>query len=182
LFLWFIGCEEDSTKAPRMQHLKIRHKRCIEVQYSRTKEAQRNNEEIHEVDSHPALWWRTRQWTVPVRCAPDCPVGHQIVCAEGPITRRPWAVAPDCPVSTGQSGNGRSNDRLTWLGHRTVRCACRQKYQLSVQRLELRGEGYKYPQPAIWRCGSPNNIPRHIVDISKCSNTQVLNRITWWLA
>jgi hypothetical protein len=34
------------------------------------------------------------------------------------------------------------------------------------------------PQPVILRCGSPSNIPRHIVDISKCSNTQVLNRIT----
>jgi hypothetical protein len=41
------------------------------------------------------------------------------------------AVAPDCSVCTGQSGNGRIqrsttadlNGRLTWLGHRTVRCA-----------------------------------------------------------
>jgi hypothetical protein len=40
------------------------------------------------------------------------------------------------------------------------------------------GGGYKYPQPAIWRCGSPSNIPRHNIDISKCSNTQVLNRVT----
>ena len=39
-----------------------------------------------------------------------------------------------------------------------------------------------FTQPAIWMCGSPRNIPRHIVDISKCSNTQVLNRITRWLA
>jgi hypothetical protein len=36
-----------------------------------------------------------------------------------------------------------------------------------------------FTQPVIWRCGSPSNIPRHIIDISKCSNTQVLNRITW---
>jgi hypothetical protein len=35
------------------------------------------------------------------------------------------------------------------------------------------------PQPAISMCGSPRDIPRHIVDIPKCSYTQVLNRITW---
>jgi hypothetical protein len=34
------------------------------------------------------------------------------------------------------------------------------------------------PQPAISKCGSPSNIPRHIVHIFKSSNTQVLNRIT----
>jgi hypothetical protein len=38
--------------------------------------------------------------------------------------------------------------------------------------------GYKYPQPTTSRCGSPSNIPRHIVDIPKCSNSQVFNRIT----
>jgi hypothetical protein len=36
-----------------MQHLKRRDKICIEVQDSRTKEAQGNNEEIHEVGSQP---------------------------------------------------------------------------------------------------------------------------------
>jgi hypothetical protein len=35
---------------------------------SRTNEAQGNNEEIHEVGSQPAPWWRIGQWTVP------CPV------------------------------------------------------------------------------------------------------------
>jgi hypothetical protein len=48
---------------------------------------------------------------------------------------RSWAVAPDCPVSTGQSGNAwiqRStaadlNGRLTWPGNQTVRYARRQK-------------------------------------------------------
>jgi hypothetical protein len=37
-----------------MQNLKRRHKKSIEVQNSRTKEAQVNNEEIHEVVSQPA--------------------------------------------------------------------------------------------------------------------------------
>jgi hypothetical protein len=50
-----------------MQHLKRRPKRCVEVQDSRPKEAQENSEEIQEVGSQPALWWRTRH----VRCAPD---------------------------------------------------------------------------------------------------------------
>jgi hypothetical protein len=44
-----------------MQHLKRRHKRSIEVQDSRTKETQGNNEEIHEVDSQPAHRWHTGQ-------------------------------------------------------------------------------------------------------------------------
>jgi hypothetical protein len=35
-----------------------------------------------------------------------------------------------------------------------------------------------YTQPAIWRCGSRSNIPRKVIHISKCSNIQVLNRIT----
>jgi hypothetical protein len=47
-----------------MQHLKRRYKKSLEVQDSRTKEAQGNNEEIHEVGSQPAHWWRTGQWTV----------------------------------------------------------------------------------------------------------------------
>jgi hypothetical protein len=34
-----------------MQHLKRRHKKSLEVQDSRTKEAQRISEEIHEEDS-----------------------------------------------------------------------------------------------------------------------------------
>jgi hypothetical protein len=42
-----------------MQHLKRRHKRSIEIQYSRIKETQGNNEEIHEVGSQPVHWWRT---------------------------------------------------------------------------------------------------------------------------
>jgi hypothetical protein len=62
--------------------------------------------------------------------------------------------------------------------HRTVRCARRQKDVVSVQRLQLWGEAINTPQPGISRCGSPSNIPRYIIDISKCSNTQALNRIT----
>jgi hypothetical protein len=44
-----------------MQHLKRRPKICIEVQDSRLKEAKENSEEIQEVGSQPALWWRTGQ-------------------------------------------------------------------------------------------------------------------------
>jgi hypothetical protein len=39
-----------------MQHLKRRHKKSIEVQDSKTKEAQGISEEIHEVASQPAPW------------------------------------------------------------------------------------------------------------------------------
>ena len=54
-------CEEDWTKTLRMQHLKKRDKKSLEVQGLRTKEAQGNNEVIHEVGSQPAPWWRTGQ-------------------------------------------------------------------------------------------------------------------------
>jgi hypothetical protein len=53
--------QEDWTEALRMQHLKRRHKRSVEVQDSRTKEAQENSEEIHVEGRQPALWWRTGQ-------------------------------------------------------------------------------------------------------------------------
>jgi hypothetical protein len=49
------------TKALRMQHLKRRRKKSLEVHVSRTKEAQRISEEIHEVGSQPAPWWCTGQ-------------------------------------------------------------------------------------------------------------------------
>jgi hypothetical protein len=51
-----------------MKHLKRRPKRCVDVQDSRPKEAQRNSEEIQEDDSQLALWWNTGH----VRCASDC--------------------------------------------------------------------------------------------------------------
>jgi hypothetical protein len=93
-------------------------KRSVEVQNSRTKEAQGIIEEIHEEGSQPEHWWCTGQWTVLVRCAPDCLVGHWVVCVERPTTGGSQAVAPDCP------GNGRiqrstatdPNSRLTWQG------------------------------------------------------------------
>jgi hypothetical protein len=87
-----------------MRHLKRRHKRSLEVQYSRTKEAQRISEEIHEVGSQPAPWWRTGQCTVHVRCAPDCPMGHPDSLRREAHNGRSRAVALDCPVCTGQSG------------------------------------------------------------------------------
>jgi hypothetical protein len=43
-----------------MQHLKRRHEKSLEVEDSRTKEGQRISEEIHEVGSQLAPWWRTK--------------------------------------------------------------------------------------------------------------------------
>jgi hypothetical protein len=99
-------------------------------------------------------------------------------------------------VCTGQSGNSQIQRStvadpkgwLTWPGHQTVNSACPvctglsgapvdRKLLLSVNGYNC-GGGYKYSQPGIYRCGGTSNIPRHIVDVSKCSNTQVLNRIT----
>jgi hypothetical protein len=80
-----------------MQHLKRRHKRSVEVQDSRSKEAQGNSEEIQEEDSQPAVWWCTRQWTVHDRCASNC------LSREARNQGLSGAVAPDCLVCTGQS-------------------------------------------------------------------------------
>jgi hypothetical protein len=120
----------------------------------------------------------------PVWCAPDCPVGHRAVCAEWPTDWRPRAATPDCPVCTGQFGNGRiqqstvanPNGRLTWPRHRTVNNACPVCTGLSGapvdRKLLLLSNGYNCgglkipPQPAISRCGSLSNIPRHSIDIS----------------
>jgi hypothetical protein len=94
-------------------------------------------------------------------------------------------------------GNGRiqrstatgANDRLTWrapdiycavsggapdcpVHPKTESCCFLSNGYICV------GAYIYFTQPTIWKCGSPSNIPRHIVHISKSSNTQVLNRIT----
>jgi hypothetical protein len=58
-------------------------------------------------------------------------------------------AAPDCPVpleDKGSYGRLRQNPNgwMTWLAHRTVRCAHRQQPPPTVV---LVVEGYKYPQP-----------------------------------
>jgi hypothetical protein len=123
-----------------------------------------------------------------------CPVGHRAVCAERPATRRSRAVAPDNLATVGSNGRLLQTPTIDWRGQSTeqwtvhVRCALDCLVRPSTETTTfcptsiIEGEGYKYPLTDIWRCGSPSNIPRHIVDISKCSNTQVLNRITRWLA
>jgi hypothetical protein len=75
-----------------MQHLKRRNKRNIEVQDSRTKEAQGNNEEIHELDSQLAHWWRT-----------ELSGGTQCSLRREAHNGRSRAIAPDCPMCTKQS-------------------------------------------------------------------------------
>jgi hypothetical protein len=61
----------------------------------------------------------------------------------------------------------------TQLADRTVRCATPTTIFFSMT--SWVGAYIYFTQPTIWRCGSPSNIPRHIVDILKCSYTQVLN-------
>jgi hypothetical protein len=118
-------------------------KRCIEVQDSRIKEARRNQRRNPRRGLSASAWWRTGQWTIHVHCAPDCPVGQPDSLHRGAADRRPQAVAPDCPVCTGQSVTVGSNGLLLqtptigWHGvhrtlhsaypvvHRTVRCARR---------------------------------------------------------
>jgi hypothetical protein len=76
----------------RMQHLKRRHKNSLEVQDSRTKEAQRISEEIHEEGSQPAHRWCT-----------GLSGGTSDSLRREAHNGCSWAVAPDCPVYTEQS-------------------------------------------------------------------------------
>jgi hypothetical protein len=129
-----------------MQHLKKRHKGSIKVQDSRTKEAQKNQRRNPRKGQSASAWWRTGQWTITVRCAPDCPVGQPDSLRRGSRRQVPSGY------NTGLSGVHRtvwvtigSNSRLLqattvgWRGrhqimnstmsgaHQTVRSARRQK-------------------------------------------------------
>jgi hypothetical protein len=83
--------------------------------------------------------------------------------------------------------NGRLQCQTNGYAHRTVNSAlsgappdcsvCHREHDFSPTTSFVLG-AINTPQPSIPMCGSPSNIPRHIVDIPKCSYTQVLNRIT----
>jgi hypothetical protein len=120
--------------ALRMQHLKRKHKRSVEVQDSNTKEAQGNNEEIHEVGSQLA------------HGAPDSEQYlygvHGLSGGTPDSLRREAHNQALSSYSTGLSGVHRTvfvtvdcyrpqrltaidpNGRLTWPGHQTVNSRC----------------------------------------------------------
>jgi hypothetical protein len=125
---------------------------------------------------------------------PDCPV-HQGTAAQRLVpggTRREDHRTVRCEDQTVRCGKSAAptvtySDRATArrtghakvrcpVHHRTVRCAA-ESSSFSPTVLFVLGT-INTPQPAISRCGSPRDIPRHILDIPKCSYTQVLNRIT----
>ena len=84
--------------------LKRRHKMSLEVQDSRTKEAQRNNEEMNEVGSQPAHWWCTGQWTVTCLVCTRLSSGTPDSLHREAHNRRSHAIALDYQVCTGQYG------------------------------------------------------------------------------
>jgi hypothetical protein len=91
-----------------------------------------------------------------VRCGK--PAAPTVTCSGRATARRTGQAIVPCPVH-----------------HRTVWCAA-ESSSFSPTALFVLG-AINTPQPAISKYGSPSNIPRHIVDIPKCSYTQVLNRI-----
>jgi hypothetical protein len=110
-----------------MQNLKRRHKKSLEVQDSRIKEAQRISEEIHEVGSQPAPGGAPDSEQYPVRCAPDCPMGHLDSLHRGTHRQAPSGC------STGRIVGQRSDPTINccrpqraadMAGHRTVNSAC----------------------------------------------------------
>jgi hypothetical protein len=106
-------------------------KRSREVQDSRTKEVQKNRRRNPRKGQSVSAWWRTGHWKVVVWCAPDCPEGQPNSLRREAHNGRSRAMAPDCPLCTEQSSNGRIqwstiadlNGRLTWIDHRTVWCS-----------------------------------------------------------
>jgi hypothetical protein len=76
-----------------------------------------------------------------------------------PTARRTGQGAPDCPM----------HHRIVWYAAESSNFSLTTSFVLG---------DINTPQPAIPKCGSSRDIPRHIVDIPKCSYTQVLNRIT----
>jgi hypothetical protein len=76
-------------------------KRCIGVQYSRTKEARRNQRRNPRSGLSASAWWCTGHWC-PV-CTGLSGVAPDSLRREA-ADRRSLAVAPDCPVCTGLSG------------------------------------------------------------------------------
>jgi hypothetical protein len=110
----------------------------------------------------------------PERRPPDCPVAHRTVRCGKPVVPT---------VTCSNRGSDRATARRTGQAtmrcpmlHRTVRCAAESSSFSPTATIVL--GAINTPQPAILKCGSSSNIPRHIVDIPKCSYTQVLNRIT----
>jgi hypothetical protein len=90
--------------------------------------------------------------------------------------------APDCLVPhEDKASNGRPapspNGRMTWrhtghcpVGHRTVRCALRQQ-TLPTARFWL--VAINTTPTGHFKCGSPSNIPSHLVDILKPSQPHI---------
>jgi hypothetical protein len=104
---------------------------------------------------------------------PECPVWHWTIWCKSDSAS---GHLPD-PTASGAPD----------MAPASVRClppdcpVCRREHQVFPNDYIWVGAYIYFIQPTIWRCGSPCNIPTHVIDISKCSNTQVLNRITRWL-
>jgi hypothetical protein len=88
------------------QHLKRRHKMMHRSPGLKNKRSPKKSTKKTSRGLSVSAWWRTEQWTVPVRCAPDCLVGQPDSLRREATDRRSRAVALVCPVV-----------------HRTIRCA-----------------------------------------------------------
>jgi hypothetical protein len=92
-----------------------------------------------------------------------CPVWHQIVRCKADSDN--GHLVPIDPM-TRRTGQGTRLSGVPW------------RVSAFFQRLYLSWAYIYSTQLVIWWCGSPSNIPTHVIDIAKSSSTQVLNRIT----
>jgi hypothetical protein len=121
---------------------------------------------------HRTAWWHTGLSGAPGNSSPMASSWWQ--CGGGSKLSGAKADSANGRL-TDPTGSGTPDRALDYT-------VCRRELQLSSNGYNWVGAYIYFTEPAIWRCGSPSNIPKHIIGIFKCSNTQVLNRITPWSA
>jgi hypothetical protein len=170
------------TEVLRKQHLERRH----------YEDYKWRSTSINQSSRHKEKWSHTRTVN---QCATDSPVPpDRLSGAPGnrsPTTSSRWHYGgepPDCPVNH-QSIRCKADNTPTIICNSQPQqlvapdcLMCRREQQLSSNGYNWVGTYIYFTQPTIWRCESPSNIPRKVIHISMCPNTQMLNIITWWLA
>jgi hypothetical protein len=141
------------------QHLKRRHKMLHRSRRLKNKRSPKKSTKKPWRGLSASTWWRTGQWTVHVRCAPDYPVGQPDSLRREATDRRSRAVAPDCPmvhrtVITGLSDVHRTDDNCQIQRSTATGANCRLTWCA--------------PDTAQWLSGGAPDCPVHPTTESCC--------------